>query len=156
MCHVGTEPWRPLAADAPRRVRTELGVELSHATHDVADCVRCHTGIPGGPAMRLGAGHDSCGTAGCHAAKLSTCTGCHVPGLLAARDARRKEARWSVARRFRHETHALACTTCHGDVPRAPTVAAIAPPPKATCAPCHDGTKAFKMTGHGCARCHGQ
>jgi hypothetical protein len=30
----------------------------------------------------------------------------------------------------------------------------IETPPKKTCAPCHDGRTAFKMTGHGCARCH--
>jgi hypothetical protein len=28
-------------------------------------------------------------------------------------------------------------------------------PEKAACATCHDGKAAFKMTGHGCARCHG-
>jgi Cytochrome c7 and related cytochrome c len=157
VCHVGSEPWRPLAADAPRRVRSEFGVELAHATHDVVDCARCHTGIRGGPAMRLGQGHDTCGTAGCHAGKLDACTSCHIAGLLPARDARRQGAAWSVARRFRHETHGFAtCTSCHTDVPGAATIAAIAAPKKPTCAPCHDGGQAFKMTGHGCARCHGQ
>ena len=29
-------------------------------------------------------------------------------------------------------------------------------PAKQTCVGCHDGARAFKITGHGCARCHGK
>jgi c(7)-type cytochrome triheme protein len=49
---------------------------------------------------------------------------------------------------------AVPCTSCHLAMVAAPDVAAIPTPPKATCAPCHDGRAAFKLTGHGCARCH--
>ena len=153
VCHVGTEPWRPLASDAARRVVTEFGVVFPHAKHQVAECARCHTGITGGPAMRVGPGHDACST--CHQ-DLSSCTKCHTQGLLASRDERRRTEPWSVARRFVHATHASPCASCHEDVARAADLASIRPPPKRTCAPCHGGGKAFKMTGHGCARCHGE
>jgi hypothetical protein len=155
VCHVGSEPWRPLAADAPRRVVTEFGVGFSHAKHQVENCVACHTGITGGPAMRVGPAHDACSGDACHA-KLAACTSCHQKGLLAARDERRREEPWSVARRFQHATHAAPCVSCHEDAARATDVPSIRPPAKKTCAPCHGTGKAFKMTGHGCARCHGE
>ena len=47
----------------------------------------------------------------------------------------------------------LACATCHGDL-RGADATALPTPGKATCAPCHDGTTAFKLTGTHCARCH--
>jgi hypothetical protein len=61
---------------------------------------------------------------------------------------------------FDHASHArasggtaLACETCHVDL-HAADVLALPTPPKATCAPCHDGTAAFKLTGTACTRCH--
>lgn len=158
-CHVGSEPWRPLGADRARRVRSEFGVEFSHGSHaSDGKCATCHTGIAGGPEMRLGGGHATCATAGCHQqAELDRCERCHVPGLLDARDERRRTAKWSVAATFRHAGAghgATECGACHATAAAAKTVAEIAPPAKATCAPCHDGARSFKMTGHGCARCH--
>ena len=40
-------------------------------------------------------------------------------------------------------------------VAAARTVDVIERPAKPTCAPCHDGQTAFKLTGHSCGRCHG-
>jgi c(7)-type cytochrome triheme protein len=95
---------------------------------------------------------------------LQTCAGCHVLDLVATRHAQRIAAPWSVRARFEHAPHerdpasgaAVACTTCHTGVVEADSVAAIPGPPKRACRPCHDGRVAFKLTGHGCARCHGQ
>jgi c(7)-type cytochrome triheme protein len=173
-CHVGTEPWRALAADAPRRARTEFGVEFSHGGHlegtpplVAGGCDSCHVGIRGGPDERLGNGHASCAGARCHGggptvgpAKpgFADCTACHRAGLLPTRDRRRAEAPWSVAGRFRHDVpHTRpSCTTCHTTAAAARTVDVIETPRKTTCAPCHDGTAAFKLTGQACARCHGR
>jgi c(7)-type cytochrome triheme protein len=172
VCHVGREPWRKLAVDRPFAARSAFGVEYSHQGHPGLPCAGCHTGIPATPVpgaevaapMRLGPGHAACSGSACHALsegpapRLGACQGCHVAGLLRARDQRRQSSRWSVASRFDHARHersgAVACETCHVGVARATTVAGIAPPAKASCAPCHDGQRAFKTTGTACARCH--
>ncbi|HKA86995.1 MAG TPA: cytochrome c3 family protein [Haliangiales bacterium] len=163
-CHVGTEPWRPLKADAPRRVATEFGSAFSHAAHldgipprTAAGCASCHAGIPGGSERRIGAGHAACA---CHAVeppRFEACTSCHQLGLLPERDRRRETDAWSVAASFRHDAnHEAACGRCHPTAAAARAVDVIETPKKAACAPCHDGKMAFKMTGHACARCHGQ
>lgn len=113
---------------------------------------------------------------------FAACSACHALGRERARADERTRAAWSVRARFRHDVHgvdrdgdAIACTICHttaapaaaspaaappapGAAPAAaPATVTMPPPPaKATCAPCHDGRLAFKMTGHGCARCHGE
>jgi c(7)-type cytochrome triheme protein len=76
------------------------------------------------------------------------------------RQGARLAAPWSVRTRFDHAAHARAsggrpagCDACHVDL-RAPDVTALGTPPKATCAPCHDGTIAFTLTGTACTRCH--
>src|SRR5262249_56215651 len=87
---------------------------------------------------------------------------CHVLGLVAARERDRLAAPWSVRARYRHARHArdlgaraIACTDCHGGLAAATSLAEVPSPKKAACVPCHDGTAAFKLTGTGCARCHG-
>jgi len=176
-CHVGAEPYRPLRADVPRPARTEFGVEYSHAGHagrgEPRPCTSCHVGLAGGgPELRLGKGHASCTGQGCHnagkgvtgaAPTLDACASCHVSGLLPGREALQERRAWSVTSRFHHARHqrdaagaALPCEACHTDAPAAKTVREISPPTKPRCAPCHDGRVAFKMTGHGCARCHGK
>jgi hypothetical protein len=95
---------------------------------------------------------------------LSACSGCHALDLVTTRRAQRLAAPWSVRARFEHALHerdpvsgaAVGCTACHAGVVEADSVAAIPGPPKRACVPCHDGRAAFKLTGHGCARCHGQ
>jgi c(7)-type cytochrome triheme protein len=86
---------------------------------------------------------------------LATCGGCHTLGLAAARVHDRELAPWSVRRAFDHGAHTgSACASCHVDVAAADP-AAMPTPAKATCAPCHDGKTAFKLTGTSCKRCHG-
>ena len=161
-CHVAIEPWRELRADALPRPETEFGAEMPHRRH--ADrglgCAGCHSLADARRDRRPPRGHASCTGAGCHAAGAATpapalddCAGCHRAGAVAARIQERLDARWSVRARFPHDAHDATCETCHAEVW---TVDGPPPAPaKSTCAPCHDGGAAFKMTGHGCARCHG-
>ncbi len=160
-CHVSIEPWRKLRTDALPRVETEFGATMPHARHaDLATtCEGCHALDTGRRQKRPPRGHVACTGDGCHAdgsgpsPQLTACATCHRPGLVSDQVRERLSADWSVRARFQHSGHDVACTTCHDQVTR--TDALPAPPTKARCGTCHDGTTAFKMTGHGCARCHG-
>jgi hypothetical protein len=167
-CHASTEPWRRLYADRLPPPSSELGSRMDHAAHAAIACERCHTLTTATRELRPVRGHAACADSGCHAASggpapsLATCDGCHAFGLEREHTARRTAARWTVRRRFRHDAHRqdlggapLACAACHDGVSTSTDAAALGGPAKATCAPCHDGKHAFKMTGHGCARCHG-
>ncbi len=164
-CHSATEPWRHLRADRPPPARTEFGAALDHASHAGA-CTGCHALSTPLAQLRPPRGHRACTGAGCHGASatpapaLTACTGCHQPGLIEERAARRATAPWSVRAAFRHDRHArgpdgavVACRACHVDV-SGRTLTDVPTPPKSTCAPCHDGRAAFKLTGTACARCH--
>ncbi len=167
-CHASTEPWRRLYPDRAPPPTSELGARMDHARHAAVACARCHTLTTAGRELRPPRGHAACAGAGCHqvsggpAPALATCAACHEVGLERARIALRTAAAWSTRRRFRHDAHAtdaagapLACVTCHPSVATSTDAATVEAPAKASCAPCHDGRRAFKMTGHGCARCHG-
>jgi hypothetical protein len=158
-CHVGNEPWRPLAWFPLPRGATEFGAEISHASHAGSrpKCNACHDSD--GARMPVSRGHAACTGSDCHGGSerpLSRCQTCHTRGLVAGRDAAAGAATWSVRARFRHDRHSAECEQCHTDVAAAPDIAAIAAPAKPRCASCHDGGDAFKMTGHDCARCHGK
>jgi hypothetical protein len=155
-----------------------------HRDADIEACERCHRERSELRDMRLPRQHGTCMGAGCHAQDLAPagpgaeegaehlqgpvplliCSGCHALDLVTTRHAQRIAAPWSVRARFEHAPHerdpasgaAVACTACHAGVVEADSVAAIPGPPKRACVPCHDGRAAFKLTGHGCARCHGQ
>ena len=162
-CHVAIEPWRSLRADALPPPDTEFGAVMPHRRHAERGltCTGCHRVGTERRELRPPRGHATCTGDGCHTASASApspalddCTGCHRAGLVDARILDRQGADWTVRARFLHAPHSADCETCHSrvwDVDGFP-----APPPKSTCAPCHDGTTAFKMTGHGCARCHGR
>jgi hypothetical protein len=164
-CHNGTEPWRALVADRGPPERTEFGATLDHDHHPGA-CTGCHALTTAAAQLRPPRGHRACTGAGCHtvtggpAPELRACERCHRRGLALDRQVARLAAPWSVRRAFAHTTHArardgspLACQACHVDLHGA-DVAALAAPAKPTCAPCHDGTAAFKLTGTTCTRCH--
>jgi c(7)-type cytochrome triheme protein len=164
-CHNATEPWRHLVADRGPAERTELGATLDHGKH-AATCTACHQLRTQTQQLRPPRGHSACTGGGCHeiaagpAPRLGDCIGCHRLGLAAERETARAAAPWSVRRTFDHDAHrtgrdgkALACTACHVDL-TAKNVVALATPPKPTCAPCHDGTFAFKLTGTSCTKCH--
>jgi c(7)-type cytochrome triheme protein len=172
VCHVGNEPWRGLHFDRPPRPDTEFGARFSHQAHSrrygvTRTCADCHRRADGARALGLSRDHDSCMGDGCHAhdsgaPRLEQCDSCHVVGLISTRARQRKRARWTVRARFRHAPHdrdprtgaALACTACHQDVQRAMRMDDTPTPTKSSCQPCHDGILAFKVTGHGCTRCH--
>jgi c(7)-type cytochrome triheme protein len=170
-CHASTEPWRALVADRLPAPRSELGARMNHAAHGTLACAACHSLTTATRELRPPRGHGACAGGGCHQSArtagapepaLDACAACHALGLERARVEERTGAAWSVRTRFRHDAHAadaagapIACTACHAGVASSTDVAAIAAPTKPACAPCHDGKRAFKMTGHGCARCHG-
>lgn len=181
-CHLGTEPWLRLYFQPQHRRETEFGARFSHRRHrqlegDGMDaCARCHTQPSPQRDLGLAAQHATCMGTGCHdltpididhpvgPTPLSGCTGCHELGLMVKRRAQRVAAPWSVRERFDHAQHrsesrsgaAVPCAACHEGVAEADSVADIPGPTKRACVPCHDGGAAFKLTGHGCARCHGR
>ncbi len=166
-CHNATEPWRPLVADRLPPDHTEFGASLDHRTH-TQPCVQCHSLTTAGAQLRPPRGHRACSGRGCHGVTggrgpspdLNACEGCHQLGLAMKRAAVRAEAPWSVRAAFDHAPHRIArdgstvaCTSCHATLD-APSLVALPAPTKATCAPCHDGSTAFKLTGTTCSRCH--
>jgi hypothetical protein len=163
-CHNGTEPWRALVADRGPAERTEFGAALDHDKHPAA-CTRCHALTTPTRQLRPPRGHRACSGPACHAAtggpapRLDACEACHRRGRADQREATRLAAAWSVRATFDHAAHsqavggAPACTACHVDL-HGSDLAALATPPKASCAPCHDGVAAFKLTGTTCTRCH--
>ncbi|HET9622471.1 MAG TPA: cytochrome c3 family protein, partial [Kofleriaceae bacterium] len=165
-CHNGTEPWRALVADRGPPERTEFGATLDHGTHAATPCATFHVLTTATSQLRPPRGHRACAAVGCHAVTggpapaLTACEACHRAGLVRDRQAARLAAPWSVRATFDHAVHgkasgepARACATCHTDV-RGGDVRALATPGKPTCAPCHDGQTAFKLTGTACLRCH--
>ena len=164
-CHNGTEPWRPLVPDRGPADDTEFGATLDHGRHAGA-CAGCHALTTPAAELRPPRGHRACTGKACHAVssgpapRLSACEACHRRGLARERQVARLAAPWSVRSKFDHASHArasgnraLSCEACHVEL-HGPDVTALATPPKATCAPCHDGTTAFKLTGTTCTRCH--
>jgi c(7)-type cytochrome triheme protein len=156
-CHQSIEPWRHLIVDRLPPPATEFGATLRHDHHD-KPCADCHKLDTAGHELRTPRGHASCN--GCHLAsggpapQLGECEGCHSAGLQSMRDIVRAGAAWSVRKKFHHARHtASACTDCHTDL-HAASVAELATPAKATCARCHEGRTAFKLTGTTCTRCH--
>ncbi len=167
-CHTSTEAWRPLIADRLPPPTSEFGAHMNHAAHAAVACTRCHTLTTAARELRPPRGHGACTGTGCHAATggpaptLDGCAACHARGLERDRTKRRQAVPWSVAARFRHQVHAthgsgapVPCTSCHDAVTSSTDAGTIASPSKSSCAPCHDGKVAFKISGHGCARCHG-
>jgi len=164
-CHNATEPWRPLTPDRLPPERTEFGATIDHRKHPGA-CASCHALTTQAAQLRPPRGHGACLGAGCHAVSggpapaMSACEACHQASRAEERRRARLAAPWSVRARFDHATHRrskdgeLPCTACHVDL-SAPELASLRTPPKATCAGCHDGGAAFKLTGTTCTRCHG-
>jgi c(7)-type cytochrome triheme protein len=131
-------------------------------------CTRCHGDMDSRWRSRVPGEHTSCSGDGCHALTggpapaLTACDDCHVAGLRATRAADRAATRASVRAAFDHAQHRttpgaqprpVPCVRCHASVADADTIA-VPTPAKDTCIGCHDGRAAFKLTGHGCARCH--
>jgi c(7)-type cytochrome triheme protein len=175
VCHVRSEPWRSQHADPTPADVTEFGAVFSHRKHlaaapkQRAPCARCHRPARDGR-FRPRPGHTACDGEACHGptrggAKpaLDECKGCHQLGLVAARAAAQSSRPWSVRERFTHAPHAVEpgdrdrpvpCTDCHAGAASSERLADMPSPRKQSCARCHDGRAAFKLTGHTCSRCH--
>lgn len=164
-CHNATEPWRQLIPDRLPPARTEFGATIDHRKHGGA-CTSCHSLTTATAQLRPPRGHRACIGAGCHAPAggpspvMTACEVCHQEARAEERHRARLAAPWSVRAAFDHATHRrskdgeLACTACHTDL-SAPDLASLRTPAKQTCAGCHDGGTAFKLTGTTCTRCHG-
>jgi hypothetical protein len=164
VCHARAEPWRDLHID-PQPAAVEFAVRFPHKTHR-APCASCHPARPSGRFGRV-SGHAACTGGACHARSggvrppLGECASCHRRGGGETRSSRQR--RWSVRERFTHRKHltepsdakrAVPCAGCHTGLAASTGLADLPPPGKPTCARCHDGGAAFKLTGHSCNRCH--
>lgn len=170
VCHDTNEPWVKQTARIRDLSSSEFGGEISHKTHqgDKArkggvQCESCH-----GDVYERGnkpEAHAVCGS--CHQGGLepdmSNCGSCHKLGYQETR--RKAGSRYAVRARFDHTDHntdprskkrkAPGCKTCHVGIKDASTLAEISSPTMQSCDACHDGELAFKTTGFGCAKCHG-
>lgn len=152
-CHERNDPFEPNPLKRPTsRVKPEWTTTINHAPHlplKQLSCNGCHPSILD-PVATIVDGHALCGQ--CHLKKsapnMSECARCHV--AAAARSVRD----WSVTARFRHDqNHRGGCESCHRVPASAPD---LTHQKMEECGSCHDGKRAFKVTGFGCARCHGK
>ena len=151
-CHERNDPFEPNPLKRPAsRVKPEWAVTMKHGPHlplKNLSCNACHPSILD-PVATIPDGHVLCGF--CHNKKaqpgMDACARCHI--ALATKPV----APWSVNGRFRHDqNHRTGCESCH----RAPaTSPELTRPTMQGCGGCHDGKSAFKVTGFGCAKCHG-
>jgi c(7)-type cytochrome triheme protein len=170
-CHRSNEPFKPnpprTTFALPAGAVSEFWVGFSHKTHAErgagGECATCHFGqagkiVPPPPAGILAPSHVAC--AKCHEKEakplMVACGECH------ARDTG-EGLEYRVVDKFSHDTHRvdprnkspLGCGECHRGVNEAALGQRPLRPTMQGCASCHEGTLAFKTTGHDCAKCHG-
>ncbi len=173
VCHDTNEPWVKQTARIRDLDSSEFGGEISHKTHQGnktrqggIKCASCHGDVYSASESKPDS-HAVCGS--CHQGGLhplmSECGECHKLGY---QDKLRKDrSAYTVRVRFEHSDHdrdprekgrgsAPDCKTCHTDVAQASTLAEIPSPTMESCDACHDGKLAFKTTGFGCVKCHGE
>ncbi|HET7503915.1 MAG TPA: cytochrome c3 family protein [Kofleriaceae bacterium] len=164
VCHDSAAPWAKIAARPTRRRGLEWFEAMNHSLHlgsgRTATCETCH----GDKRSGAEAPHDHRACVGCHAhgaqPLMVNCAGCHS----ATGHSKVTASEWNVAALFEHTRHAVdprshkptACTECHTKVATAKDMSVVTAPRMADCDGCHDGKIAFKTTGFGCVRCHGQ
>ena len=168
VCHLRADPFAPNPLRPPLAVGAEWRRgDVPHSAHAAAElpCQTCHlaeAGLAPSSGSSIG-GHAVCGR--CHIAgtplTLERCSACHT--LASAPRQARPDRPWSTRARFRHDQphREQPCESCHrGVAPAAPGATAMAAwplmnlPTMGDCASCHNGSKAFKVTGFECARCH--
>lgn len=152
-CHERSDPFAPNPLRQPSGPSQWRLADLPHRPHLAGGiaCARCHQDEAHQP-RRDADGHALCGR--CHKegapTPLGKCAACHE----SAATPRPRPARpWSTHDRFRHDAnHAVECARCH----QSAGALELTPPTMRGCGEsCHDGTRAFKVTGFGCVRCHG-
>ena len=175
VCHVSAEPWVKAHLDTRSLPQTDFGALFSHRNHlsattgsprISATCESCHVPSLSSKHPQLPADHSACGGSTCHdsgaSPPLKTCSGCHGLGRAQTRLKQRSARPWTVSAAFSHALHAPAngdpkgsqCSSCHLLEQDAQSKNDLVVPGKRSCLSCHNGVKAFKVTGHGCARCH--
>jgi hypothetical protein len=153
-CHERNDPFVPNPLRQASTTEWRMG-GVPHPPHLAAgvSCATCH---PTQAAQQSqGSGHPLCGM--CHKegarVSLGQCAACHVLASVPRPAAAQRP--WSTRARFQHDDRhraAQKCESCH----RAAGAPDLTPPTMQACADtCHDGNKAFKVTGFECARCHG-
>jgi hypothetical protein len=153
-CHERNEPLAPNPLRQPHATRQQSEWQSGAFPHEPhlaaqAQCTLCHGDRFANTKPKEG--HALCGD--CHKPgtklTMSGCGSCHVP-LATVQPTETRP--FSTRERFKHDAqHRAKCEQCH----RAGSEPDVSPPTMAGCGDCHDGKKAFKVTGFGCARCHG-
>lgn len=172
VCHDSADPWVKQTARIRDLDVSEFGGDISHKTHQSnkareggIKCASCHGDVFAQNESKPDA-HAVCGS--CHQGGLrplmSDCGDCHKLGYQ--EKLRKGASSYNVRDRFEHSDHdsdprekgrnAPDCKVCHSDVAKATTLAEIPSPTMQSCDACHDGKLAFKTTGFGCVKCHGQ
>jgi len=157
-CHERNDPFtpNPLRPTSERARDWRVGA-VPHPPHLAARvaCATCHPREANVTSTATAMGHSLCGQ--CHKegarTSLAQCAACHVPASQKA--AAQAAARpWSTKAGFVHDDrHRVGgCDSCH----RTANQPDLTAPTMAGCAKCHDGAKAFKVTGFECAKCHGK
>jgi hypothetical protein len=156
-CHERNDPFtpnplRPTPKDEATRTRDWRVGQVPHPPHLAARvaCATCHPKEANAAPTVLG--HALCGQCHKEGAKttLAMCGACHVSA--SQKLAARADRPWSTRARFVHDDkHRQGCDSCH----RTAGAPDLTPPTMKGCATCHEGAKAFKVTGFECAKCHG-
>jgi cytochrome c7-like protein len=171
---------RALELEVPFSHKTHLAKKALMSVVGPDPCARCHAREigakpPEAPAGVIAPSHELCSS--CHEAvatpKMLDCGGCHhlVAGMASSGAGMKDQGSmmWRVKAKFSHATHRtdtrkgkkstapLACKECHGDVENAGQGQTAMHPTMEGCAKtCHDGKIAFKTSGFGCTKCHGE
>jgi hypothetical protein len=154
VCHEHNDPFAPNPLRKPGgRGEFRLGA-VPHPPHVGAgvSCAACHAAEVGAPATGP-TGHALCGK--CHTegqkVSLASCLACHVS--LADPLPQKLVRPFSTRARFKHDAQhrSAGCDGCH----RAQGTLEVITPKMQLCGGCHEGQRAFKITGFGCIKCHG-
>ena len=146
----------------------DFTMRFNHAKHSKSNCATCHQSSRQGVAFSIPSGvraHNTCFQ--CHTAsssiQMASCGTCHLLGrfVRTPETARAFQVNFSHAR---HRRAGLNCSSCHtvqagsarGRQVTAPQASMhFAPQHGASCAACHNGTRAFGANDFAnCKRCH--
>ena len=146
----------------------DFTMRFDHSKHAGTNCATCHQSSRQGVAFSIPSGrgaHDTCFK--CHTAytsnQMASCSTCHTLGsfVRTPETARAFQVNFSHAR---HRQAGMNCTSCHtvqagtarGRQVTAPLASMhFAPTHGASCAACHNGTRAFGANDFAnCKRCH--
>ena len=181
-CHGAKLRFRPRQNDLGKvagETKLTFAATYSHRQHTSGkastgkQCEACHgrwgdqRGTNGGT---LAAGHEYCSACHSRAAEptMTACDGCHK-GRTSPEGKNpvikpRKASPYAVDKAFSHKSHAnlkrvgtkgRTCLTCHANISESKEDTSVPMPTMQDCyKSCHDGKKAFSVTGTKCTACH--